>query len=226
MTAQGGTDVVNVGGVSQSFANTGFPTTTSYSGGTYWYDGFIPNVRISFRDGARGYFVGGAVQNGPATTVTWNSASSQKEYGNAFTLPYPARISGVVAVLAVSGPVDFVLYSTPFSTPVAERTVSLSQRYVGVGGTGTVHMLFATPYDAQANQTLAVAFKPGAVNITSYYRSVSLAWDQDQDSGGDACYGVYRATGSFFPLYTDRYMIGAMLQGFAHPARSSSMIGI
>jgi len=226
MTARGGTDLYNTGGVSPPFANTSFPCVTTYTGGSYLFSGFLPTVRISFSDGARGYFIGGAVQNGAATAVTWSSGSAQKEYGNAFTLPFPARIYGVVASLATTGPVDFVLYSTPFGTPVAERTISLSQRQVGVAGIGTVHMLFTTPYDAQANQPLAIIFKPGATNITTYYRSVSLAWDQDQDSGGDACYGAYRATASFFPLYTDRYMIGATLQGFLHPARSSHILGL
>ena len=226
MTARGGTDIINVGGIPQAYANVGFPCVTSYLSSAYANTTFLPNCRIQFRDGARGYFAGSALQNGDLATYTWNSGSANKEYGNALTLPFPARISGLVAYGILGGPTDFVLYSNPFVTPVAERTISMSHRALAVGTAGALQMLFPTPYDAQANQPLVLAMKPGATSNSMFSRLVPLAVDQDGDSGGETCFGVGRASGAFSSLAFDRLTIGALVQAFAHPARSSHILGL
>jgi len=226
MTAQGAADVINIGGVSQAYLNVGLPCVTSYLSGAYSNTTFLPNCRIRFSDGARGYFVGTALQNGGLSTFTWNSSGATKEYGNALTLPFPARISGLVAYGTLGGPTDFILYSNPFVTPVAERTISMSHRPLAVGTAGTLHMLFSTPYDADANQPLVLAAKPGASNLSMFSRTVALNVDQDGDSGGESCFGVSRGTTSFFsPLAFDRFTIGALAQAFAHPARANFSLG-
>jgi len=227
MTNQGAVDAINVGGVGQAYANIGLPCVTSYLSGAYANTTFLPNCRIRFSDGARGYFAGSALQNGSLATYTWNSGSATKEYGNALTLPFPARISGVVSYVTLGGPTDFILYSDPFVTPVAERTVSMSHRPLAVATAGTLYMMFATPYDAAANQPLVLAAKPGASNISMFSRLAPLNVDQDGDSGGESCFGVSRGVTSFFsPLAFDRLTIGALVQGFQHPARSSHILGL
>jgi len=226
MTARGGTDIINVGGVGQAYANIGFPCVTSYLSSAYSNTTGLPNVRIRFSDGARGYFAGSALQNGSLATYTWNSASATKEYGNALTLPFPARISGVVSYATLGGPTDFILYSDPFATPVAERTISMSNRPLAVATAGTLYMLFTTPYDAPANQPLVLAAKPVG-SISMFSRIVQFNVDQDGDSGGESCFGVSRgATGFFSPLAFDRLTIGALVQAFDHPARSSHVMGL
>jgi len=226
MTARGGVDIINVGGTLQPYATNGFPCVTSYLSSAYANTAALPNCRIAFNDGARGYFVGGAIQNGALVSTAWNSGSVNKEYGNALTLPFPVRIHGIVGYMILAGPADLILYSSPFSVPVAERTVTLSNRTLAVSAASAVQVLFATPYDAAANQDLAVMVKPGASNATLYSRPAPLAWDADGDSGGESCYGAYRITGPSFPLYFDRYTIGALVQAFEHPARSSHMMGL
>ena len=227
MTNQGAADAINVGSIPQAYLNIGLPCVTSYLSGAYSNTAFLPNCRIRFSDGARGYFVGGALQNGGLSTFTWNSTGATKEYGNALTLPFPARISGLVAYGTLGGPTDFVLYSNPFVTPVAERTVSVSHRPLAVATACTMHILFPTPYEAGANQPLVLAAKPGVSNISMFSRLAPLNVDQDGDSGGEACFGVSRGATSFFsPLAFDRFTIGALVQAFAHPARSSHILGV
>jgi len=90
-----------------------------------------------------------------------------------------------------------------------------------------MHILFPTPYEAGANQPLVLAAKPGVSNISMFSRLAPLNVDQDGDSGGEACFGVSRGATSFFsPLAFDRFTIGALVQAFAHPARSSHILGV
>ncbi len=229
MTARGGAaDVINVAAVPQPVANTGLPCVTTFVSAAYANAGFLPTARVTFSDGARGYFVGGALQNGAATTTTWNSGSATKEYGNYLKLPFPVKISGAVALVTPSAAFDVVLYSDPFGTPVAERTLSVSQRYVAVATSAILQLLFATPYDAAPDQELVIAVKPGASNISFSARPVPLFVDQATDSAGESCYAVNRASGAFAAQNSqlDRFMIGVTAQAFAHPARSRFGLGM
>lgn len=226
MTARGGTDLFNVGAVPQPYANISFPCATTYTSGAYAFSGFFPNGRIRFRDGATGFFAGGAVQNGFLNSLTWGSGSATKEYGNYFVLPYPVRINGVVAALALSGPADIVLYSNPLVTPVAQRTISLTPQMLSINTPGTMHLLFPASYDVPANQPFALVVKPGATSITFYSRTVKFAFDQQQDSGGTSVVGASRATGAFVTLPLERFTIGATISAFSHPAQSKYMLGV
>lgn len=227
MTARGGVaDTINVGGVLQPYANVGLPCTTSYLSSAYANTTALPNARIRFSDGARGYFVGSGLQNGALISNTWNSGSATKEYGNVLSLPFPARIHGIIGYLTLAGPTDFVLYSDPYITPVAERTVTLSNRTLAVSTSGVLHMLFSTPYDVAPNQPVGIVAKPGASNATIYSRAVQTTNDGDGDSGGESCFAISRSTGGFAPNLFERYTLGALMQAFNHPARSSHMMGL
>jgi len=226
MTARGGVDIINVGGVLQPYANVGLPCVTSYLSSAYANTTALPNARIRFSDGARGYFVGSGLQNGALITNVWNSGSATKEYGNVLSLPFPARIHGVVGYMILAGPTDFILYSDPYISPVVERTVTLSNRTFSVATSGVFHMLFSAPYDVTPNQPLGIVAKPGASNATIYSRTVQTTNDADGDSGGENCFAISRSTGGFAPNQFERYTLGALMSGFAHPVRSSHMMGL
>lgn len=225
MTARGGVDLINVGGVPQPFNSVIFPCVTSYLSSVYANAATLPNARIRFSDGVRGYFVGSALQNGALISTTFNSGSATKEYGNVLALPFPVRIHGIVGYMTLNGPVDFVLYSDPYINPVVERTVTLSHRTLATAG-GALQALFSTPYDAVPNQPLGIVAKPGASNATIYSRPVQTTNDGDGDSGGENCFAISRSTGGFAPNLFERYSIGALMQGFAHPAQSSHILGL
>ena len=109
---------------------------------------------------------------------------------------------------------------------MAERTVTLSNRTLSVATPGASYILFPTPYDVAPNQPIGIVAKPGASNATIYSRSVPTTNDADADSGGESCFAISRSTGGFTPNQFERYTLGALMSGFAHPARSSHILGL
>lgn len=217
MTARGGADSVLVqhvnthGGIA-----TILPTVTSYTGAAYAATTGVPNCVITFSDGALGYFFGGYVFLTTQTGVTWNSGSATKEYGNYLQFPAPVYIHGIAADISIGGDVDFVLYSDPLGTPVAEKTISVDANAIGITGNARyMRLLFSTPYLASANQPLAVIMKPGGTNTTSRHVTLNAAANMAAYPLGTNCYAVNRASGAFAAQNSskDRFGIAVLVEG-------------
>jgi hypothetical protein len=77
--------------------------------------------------------------------------------------------------------------------------------------------LFATPYDASANQPLVVAAKPTTgTNITVTYKSFNIAGHQNSDFPGSAYACTRGSSGAFTQQNSgkDRYGLGLLIGAF------------
>jgi len=226
MTALGGADLVNTS-ISSTAGAGNDPGLTQYTGGTYTAVSAVPNCLITFSDGHLGWF-GGAVLLSSVTAQTWNSGSATKEYGNYLQFPFPVKIYGVYGMVAVAADFDFVLYSDPLGTPVAQKTVSVDANAVVNSGARPIQKLFSSPYSAAANQPLAIIAKPGGSNISVTYKTLNASAHQAADHCGTNGYAVNRASGAFAAQNSnkDRFAIGLLIGAWSQPARSATILGM
>ena len=227
VTARGGADSIEA-----NYTSTGSPhapTVTTYTGGTY--AGAIagsPNAVITFSDGALGYFYGGTDVISSTTLRTWNSGSATKEYGQLFDLPFPCKVYGLLGIVDPDANFDMVLYSDPLGTPVAERTISTDANTVAGTLGRRIHVLFPTPYFVDAREKVGAVFKPGASNISAYYKTLASATHRVTDPWGTSGYGISRATGAFADANSglDHYYIGLLVGAFDSGVYPGFALGI
>jgi hypothetical protein len=212
MTARGGTDSI---GPQCGIASLGQhnPTVTSFVGGVYANQTAVPNCLIVFSDGAYGWFVSSELT--ATTTRTWNSTAGTKEYGQLYQFPFPIRINGLWGWADPDNNFDAVLYSDPLGTPVAQRTVSHDSN-TGATTSGRRFQKAFAPYDLAANTPIVVAYKPGASNISAYYKTLAAAAHRITDPYGATGYGVSRAAAAFSDANSslEHYFIGLLAGGF------------
>ncbi len=216
MTARGGTDSVatQCGSIPNALPR---PAVTRFLSGAYGSINQVPNALIVFSDGHRGWFYGGAVFATANTSRTWNSGSSPNEYGNVFQMPFPVKIHGIEAAANVQGDTDFVLYSNPLGTPVAEKTVSVDLNTIGASIDLYSQYFFASPYSVTANQPIAAIMKPTtATSVASAFKTYNSAADQITEMCGTNGYAVSRSSGAFAAQNSnlDRYSIGILVGAF------------
>lgn len=222
MTALGGADAIRPSTVA-AVANPTTPYVTEYTGGTYIVANILmPNAVITFSDGKLGWFAGGYVALTGTTTQTWNNTSGTKEYGNFFQMPFPVKIYGLYWQVAVTGDTDFVLYSDPLGTPVAQKTTSIDLNTVASAAASRAgSVLFASPYTTTASQPLAAIIKPtSATNISALYKTFNASAHQKTEVFGTNGYAVNRNTGAFAAQNSnkDRFAIGLLIGAFDNGA--------
>jgi len=217
MTARGGTDSVQADFAPIS-VDQQRPLVTNFTSGSYALGNGVPNCMITFADGAFGFFYTCEVFSAFATQ-TYNSGSAQTEFGQLYKLPFPVKIYGIygwVGVSSSSGDFDVVLYSDPLGTPVAERTSSVDANTVAATTGRRFTVTFASPYTTTTNQIIVVAFKPGATNISAYYKTLASATHRIADQWGTEGYGVSRTSGAFANTNSslDHYYAGLFVGAF------------
>lgn len=214
MTARGGADTVSV---STNAITTALnrPVVTQYTGASYAAAAAVPNVLITFSDGALGWISFGDVFTS-FTTRTWNSGDATKEYGQLFSLPFGTKIYGAYGWLAPAADCDVVLYSDPLGTPVAEKTVSIDLNVVAVATGRKFAEYFSSPYTYTANTNIGIVFKPGGTNVSAYLKTLNSATHRVTDPWGTSGYGISRASGAFANANSslDHYYIGLIVGAF------------
>lgn len=226
MTARGGVDSVIANWEAQA-QSTGFAAVTGFTGGSYASSNGIPHAIITFSDGAIGYFMGGANQV-TINTRTWSSASATKEYGQLYKLPFPMKVHGLFAWAAPSADFDAVLYSDPLGTPVAEKTRSIDLNTAQTSSGRKMFMPFASPYAVSANQEIGAVIKPGASNVSAYYKTLNTATYRAADPWGTVGYGISRAAGAFANanVSLDHYYVGLIVSGYEHGVWPTGHLGV
>ena len=215
MTARGGADSVQIWGPALT-TSLNRPFWTEFTGGSYSILNNNANAIIVFSDGAIGYFYcGQALSN--IQTRTFSSGSATKEYGQAYQMPFPMKVHGIYGWAALAGDCDFVLYSDPLGTPVAEKTVSFDANVVSASAGRRFSAMFATPYVAAANQLIAAIAKPGGTSISVYYKTIANANYRIVDPWGATGYGVNRASGAFGNANSslEHYYIGLLVSALS-----------
>lgn len=228
MTARAGADSILVQSVVSLAAGNGQPTVTDFTGGSYSNKTNLPNVVVVASDGTRGYLYGGYVASVGSTTQAWNSGSATKEYGNILRFPFPVRAYGILAANNVAGDCDFILYSDPLGTPVAQKTVSVDLNTIGNSSVGTeLRLPFSSTYDLAANTDYAVIAKPtSGTNVSMTYKTYNDANHQNSEALGTDCYAINRASGAFAAQNSnkDRFAIGLLVGAFDNAVSASSGI--
>lgn len=227
MTARAGADSVIVQNASGPSAPLQRPVTTSYVAGSYTNTNQLPNVFITFADGATGWFYASDIFT-TINTRTWNSGSAQVEYGQLYKLPFPTKIYGIYGFVDPDADFDVVLYSDPLGTPAAERTVSFDANVVAIAQGRRFTALFTSPYTVGAQQAVAAVLKPGASNISTYYKTLDAAGHRAADAWGTEGYGISRASGAFADSNSslDHYYIGLLVGAFEHGVQPTYVLGI
>lgn len=225
LTARGGSDSVQVffSGASSIQHR---PAVVGFTGGAYGVNTGVPTAIITFADGALGYFQASDVLSA-ITVRTYNSGSAAKEYGQLYDLPFPCTIYGIYGWVDPDNDFDVVLYSDPLGTPVAEKTVTIDANMMASATGRRFSVAFATPYSVTtANQKVAAILKPGASNISAYYKTFANAAHRITDPYGTTGYGVARASGAFAAENSnlDNYYIGLLVGAFDSGASAGGMV--
>jgi hypothetical protein len=226
MTARAGVDSVVV-----STSAAGGPAhrtlVTAFVGASYGAQNAMPNAIITFSDGALGYFYGTEIFS-TQNTRTWNSGGATKEYGQLFNFPFPMKIVGLWGFVDPDNDFDAVLYSDVLGTPVAEKTISIDANTVAAAAARKFYVMFPAPYVYSANTNIGAVFKPGASNISAYYKTLASATHRVSDPWGTSGYGISRAAGAFADANSslDHYYIGLLVGGFEHGVWPSGHLGV
>lgn len=192
------------------------PVVTSFTGSTYAALTAVPDVLITFSDGATGWISGSLIASS-INTRTWNSSSGTKEYGQLYQLPFPTKIYGVYGWQVLTADCDVVLYSDPLGgSPVAEKTISFDLNTVGSASGRYFESWFDAPYTTTTDQLIGAVFKPGASNVGSYYKTLNAAGHRVADPWGTVGYGISRSSGAFVNANSslDHYFIGLIAGAF------------
>ncbi len=232
MTARGGADSINITyGHSNCGAVFNRPALTSFTGAAYAATLGMPIALITFSDGALGWIYGADVASA-MTAQTWNSSSGTKEYGQLFNLPFPYKVHGLYGWVFPSSnaaDLDFILYSDPLGgSPVAEKTVSIDANTIASVATARrTEVMFAAPYSVAANTNIGAVYKPGATNVSAYYKTLNAAGHRVSDPWGTSGYGISRASGAFANANSslDHYYIGLIVSAFDDGAGGSGPAG-
>jgi hypothetical protein len=131
----------------------------------------LPLMAIEFDDGTLGYFDVSAFPYVDDIPAAFSSSSTPDEYALIFRVPVTCVATGLygrLSSLTASNDFEFILYSDPLGTPVAERTLvqdnDLIQTNVLYGRT------FPTAYTLLANTDYAIALRPTTTNALSFKR--------------------------------------------------------
>jgi hypothetical protein len=227
MTARGGADAIIVQSVNGALGRHR-PTLTNYTGGSYAQANSLPNALIVFSDGAYGWFAGGNVAS-DATSRTFNSGSVTKEYGQLFQMPFPMKVYGAYGWIDPDNDFDVILYSDPLGgSPAAERTCSFDANNTADALSRAWMDYFSSPYTVPANTPIGAVYKPGASNITAYYKTLANAAHRVTDPWGTSGYGISRASGAFANANSslDHYYIGLLVGAFDSGVWPSGHLGV
>lgn len=177
-TARAGSDSVQVNANNvQAFGVTpSRPTVVDNTVGSYTRPGNAgPNAYIVFDDGTIGWIYGVPYLSSAGTSVAFNSGTATAdEYGNLINIPASFMAIGLEVYISpanTSSDFEFILYSDPLGTPVAERTITVDATQLG--GTSSIMKfsdLFTTPFLVKSNTNFVAAVRPTTANqVTLYY---------------------------------------------------------
>lgn len=215
MTARGSSDAVFTAYM-PSNNNLLRPTVSEFNGGSFGNIVGLPNVFITFADGAFGWIEGCEIFSA-LSTRTWNSGSATKEYGQLYQFPYPVKICGIYGTIQLSSAdCDVVLYSDPLGTPAAAvPALTMDQNTISSGFAGRwFEETFASPYSLPANTPIVAAYKPAGSNVVAPYKTLAAASHRIADGWGTSGYGVSRASGAFANVNSslEHYYIGLKVE--------------
>lgn len=233
MTARGGADSV----ILQSLASASLfnwpQVTAESSGGAFSSVQNVPNAIIEFDDGTLGWIHGTMPVNTGVTNVTYDVNSTPDEVGIPLRFPRPVSVEGlwVFAQFVPSGPKEIILYSDPFGTPVAEKTISYDADMIQANGNRISHFLFGAPFTLNPDVDYLVGIRPTtADDVIANYFGVANANYLKAMSGGT--YSDYATrtnnTGAFSRTTTRRFLGGVLPCGGSdlHVPRATFQLGI
>jgi hypothetical protein len=228
MTARGGSDSVTVAAAQSITSAVTRPGVITYNGTTFATTNVIPNCSITFKDGAKGFLVGGAPYRLSRTQVQYNSSSAPNEIGMLFEFPVPMVLSGVSLLCGFAANAEIIAYLDPLGTPTAQRTVSVTVNSISnQNQVSASNWLFSAPLIVPANTPVVLAVKPTTTtNILWGFRTLGTIGDQK--AYGFKSYAVERSSGAFASRGSglQRMQLSPIAGALWHHARPSLALGI
>jgi hypothetical protein len=217
MTARGGTDSVEVHRLTGSG---GFPYTSSDTGTLAKSPSSVPYVVIEADDGTLGIL--GGTHTIPALTsaTSFNNGSTPDEYGILFQVTFKCSVNKLFAMLGDMDGTEageFVLYSDPLGTPVAERTVSVvPANHAQAGNASADATTYAiTEFTLEPNTSYVISYRPtdASGRLISRVTTVPSAGVRAFTPFGTTLQGATRSdnTGAFSTSTTDWPQIGFVI---------------
>lgn len=233
LTARGGTDSVIVQGLANEALANWPQVTTESSAGVFAGAQNSPNAIIEFDDGTLGWIHGTMPVNTGVTGVTFDVNSTPDEIGIPLRFPRPVSVDGVwvFAQFVPSGPTEIILYSDPFGTPVAEKTISYDADMIQAAGNRISHFMFASPATLNPDVDYLVAVRPTTADdaIVNYFGVANANYLKAMSGGTYSDYATRtNNTGAFSRTTTRRFLGGVLLAGGAdlHVPRATFQLGI
>ena len=230
MIVRGATDqfgISGMGAASQSY----LPGVTIWNVGGGWQpSSMMPNFIITASDGTLGYLQNPFICDVPNFQTLLNTGSNPIEVGNIWRVPFPCRMFGIQTHgwnSVSASDANYVLYSSPFTTPVAERTIVVDGNVtLNLVNFINVYLLFPTPFDVMPNTDYVMTLKPvnASPNVQLMGKQVIHNDHLVADQLGKACHGVSRSDFSspFTTINSGKnlYALMALIGGFDDGAGS------
>ncbi len=194
------------------------------------------NILVESDDGTLGWIVGGAPFVRGLENV--NNTDTPDEFSNVFQVPFKTQACGIIMGgfdnIGTADTLEFVLYSDPLGTPVAERTVTIDPNNV-FSATAEGHLvgLFSSAFELAIDTDYAVAFRPTSANDISIF-ALLFPTAQGQLRGWTALGTNWQSAtrtnqaGAFTEDANKLYNIGPILNAFRddHGLRAHTHLGI
>jgi len=218
MLVRGGTDTLALTGLSAGGSPFGPQGTTYTAPSTFAAMTLIPNIIISFADGALGYIdygdVFSSIQNRAVTNV-----STPREYGQLFVMPFPMRIKGIYGSITAAGDFTLSLYTDPLTaTPLVQRSIAVDGNTI-TSAVNRWGFKSVPPLDVPANTPIVAAMKSttaSSVSVTT--KTYANSAHGISDPTGLTGYAVSRgASGAFVdaqPTGLEQLYMGLVVEGF------------
>lgn len=150
-----------------------------------------------------------------STISTFNTGAANDERGNLFQVPYPVRIIGMWARLAVGATADFemILYN---AASTALRTISVDANVVAATSGRTFFRRFSSKLELTPNVNYRAVIKPTTANNLSIYE---FAFNSAAILSGYFGGGLWQATrradaGAWTDVTTDLALVGLVCDAF------------
>lgn len=167
---------------------------------------------IKYSDGTYGYIPSSYPWSATPTSQTFQTTTSPDEYALRFSLPFPCRVSGVVANAVSVADMEFRIYDSDGTTQLAAKAID--KDYFYSTSRASIQIIFPTPATLLANTVYRAAMIPTAAgaNATLIILNYTEAAALNQLPGGTNFYLSSRTdAGAWTDDATKRPMIGLII---------------
>lgn len=214
--------IATLGTVADWTTGWNFPYSDDFTAGAWAKSQNSPTINVRYTDGS--YPILGNLPLSAIAATTFNADSSPDERGLYFTLPFPARLSGVLLNAAFAGGSTIKVYDSDGSTVLTSLAIDADQ--VRTANPGTSRFLLPSAVELDENEAYRVTVLPSSTtDNTLTHLTVNAAAMLDGLDGGQAFHLTTReGGGSWSQTTTQRPLIHLLLDAFDDSAQNAGAV--